>query len=59
MINAAVIFFINQDTGNGMAAEQQQIEEILKCGQVRVFENANHQCVSRQGASLDTGRDII
>ena len=58
MTNTAVILVINWYTGGEMAIEQQQIEEIFIYGQVRVFESVKHQCVSRQGASLDTGKDI-
>lgn len=58
MNNAMVFLVINQHGGGEMAIEQQQIEKILIYGRERVLESVAYQCVSRHGASLDTGKDI-
>ena len=58
MTNDALILVIKQDPGKAIVVEQQQIKEIFIYRQERISESVNHQCVSRQGAFLDTGKDI-
>ena len=59
MTNDALILIIKQDLGKAIVVEQQHIKEIFIYRQERIFESVNHQFVSRQGASLDTGKDIM
>ena len=59
MADAAVILGIDKYTGGEMAVEEQQIDDVFIRLRERVFQNVNHKCISLQGASLDTGKDII
>ena len=58
MINAVVFLIINLYTCGVIAIENGSIKKILICRQERVRGSIYYQCVSRQGASPDTGRDI-
>ena len=57
--NAMVILVTNWYRGGEKVAEQQNIEKFSYLSKSESQASMKYLCVSRQGASLDTGRHII